>query len=147
MRNFMVGCAVFFLAGCSNAPPSKAPEETRTEMTNADMASSLEVKASTDSVRFVLHVTNTGTQPAALEFSSAARYDFEVRTAAGQKVWRWSDDQMFAQMVGSETIPAGATRDFSAKWLPGGQSGAFIAIGSVVATNRKIEQRANFEIR
>ncbi|HUP89934.1 MAG TPA: BsuPI-related putative proteinase inhibitor [Longimicrobiales bacterium] len=111
-----------------------------------DLVTSLEVDVGSAAVRFVLHVTNAGNNAVALEFSSAQKYDFEVQALGGSKVWRWSDDQMFAQMLSQETIPAGATVDYTASWQPGSTSGRLIAIGRVLATGRKIEQRTEFEI-
>ena len=112
-----------------------------------DLTTSLEVEVVRDTVNFVLHLTNSGTQPLVLEFNSAQRYDFEVRTPAGAEVWRWSGDRMFGQVMGSETIPAGDSREFRDSWAAGGRKGAFVAVGRIVASNRPIEQRTNFEIR
>ena len=145
MRKISAISVLFLAIGCSNAqPPARAPEESRTD----DLVSSLQVEISRDTtVGLVFHLTNSGTQPVVLEFNTAQRYDFEVRTTAGNIVWRWSDDQMFAQMMGSETIPPGASREFRERWNPGGRTGSFIAVGRVVAMNRPIEQRTQFEIR
>lgn len=123
--------------GCASAPDDGGAD---------DLTTSLEADVGADRVRLVLHVTNSGSEPVVLEFGSAARYDFEILTAAGQKVWQWSDDQMFAQVMGTDTIDAGASRDYSAQWAPGGRTGSFIAVGRVVATNRPIEQRVDFRI-
>lgn len=112
-----------------------------------DLVTSLEVDIGRDSVvGLVLHLTNSGTRPAALEFNTAQRYDFEVRTTAGELVWRWSDDQMFGQALGTDTVPVGASREYRERWVAGGRRGSFVAVGRVVATNRQIEQRAQFEI-
>jgi hypothetical protein len=82
-----------------------------------------------------------------LEFTSAARYDFEVRTPTGAEVWRWVAGQMFAQVLGADTVAAGATRKYSAVWAPGYRAGPFVAIGRVLASNHAVEQRAEFEIQ
>lgn len=114
---------------------------------DAGLVSSLEVEIGRDAtVGLVFHLTNSGTQPVVLEFNSGQRYDFEVRTAADSVVWRWSDDQMFTQALGSDTIAPGASREFRAPWTPGNRTGSFIAVGRVVATNHSIEQRTRFEI-
>ncbi len=134
------------LLSCSQAPPGATPNETRTDMASQnDLVTALEVEVGAGVVRFVLHLTNPTTQPLVLEFASAQRYDFEVRTPAGQTVWRWSTDQVFAQMLGQETIASGASRDYSATWQPGEHKGMFVAVGRVTASNRAIEQHATFE--
>ena len=116
-------------------------------MTQSDVGTSLEVDVGRDSVGFALHVTNSGTQPLVLEFNNAQRYDFEVQTAAGQRIWRWSDDMGFAAALGSETIGAGESREYRESWAPGNRTGTFVAVGRVVAGNKPIEQRTQFEIK
>lgn len=129
--------AAMLTIGCTSLRPGQGP----------DLVTSLEVDIGRDAtVGLVLHLTNSGTQPAVLEFNTAQRYDFEVRTTAGELVWRWSDDQMFGQVVGADTVPAGASREYRERWTPGDRRGSFVAIGRVVATNRPLEQRAHFEI-
>jgi hypothetical protein len=135
------------LAACNKTPPAGDPDETRTPMTSNDAVTSLEVNLGRDSVGFALHLTNSGTQPLVLEFNSAQRYDFEVQTPAGQKVWRWSDDMGFAAALGTETLGAGESREYRASWAPGSRTGTFVAVARVVATNRPIEQQTQFEIK
>jgi hypothetical protein len=133
--------------GCANSGPGNNPEETRTGLVPSDLGKSLEVEIGADTVRFVFHLTNSDTQPLVLEFASSARYDFEVRTAAGAEVWRWSADQMFAQVLGADTLRSGESREYSATWAPGDRTGTFIAVGRVLARNLALEQRSEFEIR
>lgn len=112
-----------------------------------DLVTSIEVEVGAGTVRFVLHLTNPTAQPIRLEFASSQRYDFEVQTPAGGEVWRWSADQMFGQMLSEESIAAGSSREFTVTWQPGNRTGAFVAVGRVTASNRKVEQRAAFEIQ
>ncbi|MGQ0561146.1 MAG: BsuPI-related putative proteinase inhibitor [Gemmatimonadota bacterium] len=142
MRSSLARCAILLLVACSSA--AQRDESATSDV--SEIPISLEVDVGRDSVRFALHLTNAGTQPLVLEFNTSQRYDFEVRTPAGAKVWQWSADQMFGQALGSETIPAGASRVYRASWAPQGRTGAFVAVGRVVARNQPIEQRAEFEI-
>lgn len=144
MRHWLAGSYLLWALACSTAP---RPDAAQADTGAADLTTSLEVETGRDTVNFVLHLTNSGTQPLVLEFNSTQRYDFEVRTPAGAEVWRWSSDRMFGQAMGSETIPAGDSREFRDSWAAGGRKGAFVAVGRVVARNRPIEQRTNFEIR
>lgn len=149
MRKIVACCSLAGLMACSNAPPpAAAPNETRAGMASQnDLVTSIEVEVGADTVRFVLHLTNSTAGPIRLEFPSAQRYDFVVRTPANAEVWRWSADQMFAQMISEESIPAGGSRQFMATWQPGSRTGAFVAEGRVTARNRAIEQRSAFEIQ
>src|SRR5262245_54826820 len=56
-------------------------------------------------VELALQVVNRGPRPVTLQFRDSQRYDFLIRNAQGQEVWRWSANQMFAQMLGQETLP------------------------------------------
>lgn len=135
------------LLACSNAPPGGQPDETRTDVApQNDLVTSMEIEVGATAVRFVLHVTNPSPEPMTLEFASAQRYDFVVRSKGGAEVWRWSADQMFAQMLGEETLAPGTSRDYAADWQPAGQSGVFEAIARLTATNHRAEQHATFEI-
>lgn len=135
----------FVLAGCS----ANGRTETQENAMNSavKLASSVEVEVGANTVRLVLHVTNPSNQPVTLEFASGQRYDFVVRTAAGEEVWRWSADQMFTQALGSQTINPGATVDFTETWNHGGRTGSFEAVASLKATNLSVEERAAFAIR
>ena len=146
MRKISLGCLDLALA-CSNSPPANIPDETRSPMTPNDVSTSLEVDVGRDSVVLALHVTNSGTQPLVLEFTSTQRYDFQVQTVSGETVWTWSADKLFGQMMGSETVGVGESREYRASWEAGDQTGTFVAVGRVVATNQPIEQRTQFEKR
>ena len=58
-------------------------------------------------IKLTLHVTNRGTEPATLHFLSAQRYDVAVKNLEGQEIRRWSNGQMFAQVMGEETLQPG----------------------------------------
>lgn len=145
MRGWVVCGSIVALLGCGGPQMGEAPEGAWTAV-RADVVTSIEAEVRGDSVHFGLHLTNPGIEPIALEFSTAARYDFEVRTPDGAEVWRWSADQMSAQVLGTETLAPGQTVRYRASWAPAGRTGSLVAIGRVLATNRQIEQRADFEI-
>lgn len=148
MRKFVACCGLAGLLACNHAHSGAVPDETRTDVASQnDLVTSIEVEVGAGTVRFVLHLTNSTNQPIRLEFPSSQRYDFVVRTPDGAEVWRWSADQMFAQMLSEESIPPGGSREFTAPWQPGTRAGAFVAVGRVTANNRKIEQQAVFEIQ
>jgi len=107
---------------------------------------SLEVGVDADTVRFTLYLTNATDQAVVLQFPTAQRYDFEVRSPGGDRVWRWSDGQFFAQMLGEETLAAGESVSYEASWSASGQSGAHEAIGRVTSSSTPIELRTEFEI-
>ena len=53
-------------------------------------------------------LTNGTDTDVTLTFTDAQRIEVTLNTDAGE-VYRWSDDMMFAQMIGEEQLPAGTT--------------------------------------
>jgi hypothetical protein len=53
-------------------------------------------------------LTNGTDTDVTLTFRDAQRIEVTLSTDAGE-VYRWSDDMMFAQMIGEEQLPAGTT--------------------------------------
>jgi hypothetical protein len=142
----VVALGMLVLGACSAPRPSAETPEGASVVVSDSLATSLEVEVRPGSVRFVLHVTNSTSQPVALEFTSGQRYDFEVVDANGAKVWQWSADRMFAQVLGTESVAPGGSLKYEAEWRPDRGSGTFTAVGRVSATNRQLEQRARFEL-
>ena len=58
-------------------------------------------------IRVTLEIVNRGTRPVELRFPTAQRYDLLLHDAQGRPMWRWSDGQMFAQVLGEETVEPG----------------------------------------
>jgi hypothetical protein len=111
----------------------------------AELGATLNVRVAADSVRLELHVTNVTAEVLRLEFATAQRYDFEV-SVAGARVWRWSDDMMFAQVLGQEVVLPGESRRYTAAWPATGASGAYTATGWLTSTNYPVELRTAFRL-
>jgi hypothetical protein len=129
--------ALAVLWGCTPMPDAEDP------VTTDELVASLQVQVEPGEVGLVLHLTNLTGDRVILEFTSGQRYDFEV-WQAGRLLWRWSDGQMFTQALGSEALGPGESRSYEASWRPEGRTGSFEAVGRVTASNRSIEQRAEF---
>src|SRR5262245_50761721 len=63
------------------------------------------VYAEGEPVELTLQMVNRGPRPVTLQFRDSQRYDFLIQNAQGQEVWRWSPNQMFAHLLGQETLP------------------------------------------
>lgn len=111
------------------------------------LASSLSIEVHPDTVRLVFHVTNPTNEPMALEFSSGQRYDFAIRSASGNDLWRWSADKSFMQALSSESLAPGATLQYVETWPTGGRKGSFVAAAELVSTSHPVQESAQFEIR
>lgn len=89
-----------------------------------------------DDLQFTLTVENTGDDPETLSFRDSQRAEF-VAHDGDSEVWRWSEGQMFAQMLGSETVDPGATVAYEGEW-EGARPGTYTVVGEVVADDRDV---------
>jgi hypothetical protein len=58
-------------------------------------------------VTWELSVTNIGAEDVVLTFADAQQGDVVLSDEGGEEVYRWSEDQMFAQMVSEEQLASG----------------------------------------
>ena len=58
-------------------------------------------------IAMTFKVFNQTEERITFHFSDAQRYDFIIEDRKGNKVWRWSDGRMFAQVLGEETLGPG----------------------------------------
>lgn len=57
-------------------------------------------------ITMTLHVASRTGEEVLLQFLSAQRFDFAIRDAKGRQLWRWSEGQVFAQVLGTEALGA-----------------------------------------
>jgi hypothetical protein len=134
---------VVLLAACAPAAQTGAePEAAVAE----DLSSALNVRVEDDSVRFELHIMNTTAEAIVLEFPTAQRYDFEVRTAGGRVVWRWSDDMMHAQVLGHEELGPGEAQRYVVVHGRSELAGGDEAHGRLTSSNYPIALRTPIQL-
>ncbi|WP_135820110.1 BsuPI-related putative proteinase inhibitor [Halostella litorea] len=104
---------------------------------------SLDVAAD-DGVTFVFTVENDGAEPVDLRFPDALEADFAVHDG-DREVWRFSEGRMFAQALGSETIPPGESATYEASW-DDPESGEYDAVATLEARESDCEARAAFSV-
>jgi hypothetical protein len=130
--------AALLVAACA-VPQPALPDAERA--VGEDLGATLNVRVEGDSVRFELHITNIAADAVVLEFPTAQRYDFEVRTGAGRVLWRWSDDYAHAQVIGQEVLAPGESGRYVAvhplRELAGGEE----AYGRLTSTSHPLELR------
>jgi intracellular proteinase inhibitor BsuPI len=66
-------------------------------------------------VHLRLEVFNDTREAVHLRFNSSQQYDFEVLWE-DQRLWHWSADRMFAQVLTAETLAPGQRREYEATW-------------------------------
>lgn len=96
-------------------------------------------------VRFAFTVTNTGDVPVTLEFNDACKADFVVEDdGTDQEHWRWSEGQMFAQVITDLTLPPGGDETFEAAWEDP-DSGTY-SVRAELAADEPCEAETTFSI-
>jgi hypothetical protein len=109
------------------------------------LVGSLEVEVVRDTALLTLHATNGGTAPVTLHFRSAQRYDFQVRTLAGESLWTWSADRSFAQVEGTEVVPPGGTLRERVAWPVSVPAGEYVAVARLESAY-PLELSARFRV-
>jgi hypothetical protein len=78
-----------------------------------------------------LAVSNPTREPVKLEFTTGQRYDFRIEDGVGKVVWQWAKDRMFIQMLGEQTIAAGATLTYREMFTGRLAPGTYRAMGTL----------------
>jgi hypothetical protein len=85
-----------------------------------------------DGLSLTLTVENAGQESVGLSFVDGQRAEFVAVDDEGTEVWRWSDGQMFAMALGSETLAPGESTAYEAQWSSS-PSGEYEITGSLAA--------------
>ncbi len=57
-----------------------------------------------DGQEYVLSKINYTKEDVVFHFNTSQRYDFIIEDEEGNEIWRWSQDMMFAMVLGEETL-------------------------------------------
>ena len=104
----------------------------------------LDVAVSDGRVAFAFAVENAGDAAIELSFRSAQTHDVAVLDG-GSEVWRWSEGQMFTQMLRSETLAPGERQTYEAAWNDP-EPGEYEAVAELAASDADCEARATFSV-
>jgi hypothetical protein len=108
----------------------------------------IDAESGDGAVAFTLRVENRGDDDIELSFADSQRVRvsvFSAETDAAEPIWRSDDGQMFAQMLGSETVPAGGRVEFREEWAEPAP-GTYRAVGDVVCQERELEDETTFSV-
>jgi hypothetical protein len=111
----------------------------------ADLAASLGARVHGDTVAFTLHVSNPTNGPVRIEFRNGQRYDFEVGTMVGERVWQWSAERGFIGALGSVDLRAGESVEYSEEWT-GARAGEYTVLARLTSSNKPVELRTRFVV-
>jgi hypothetical protein len=98
-------------------------------------------------VQFRLSLSNRSTAAVVLHCKDAQRFDLAIADRSGKQIWRWSEDQMFAQMQGEETIKPGKSRAYTAVFSGTLPPGEYRATGTIVCRDPSLSTETVFTVR
>jgi len=97
-------------------------------------------------VIFVFEVTNTGSDPVELTFTSGQTADLTVFEADGDdQVWQWSRGRMFTQAMRYPTLQPGETVSEELTWEDP-PSGEYRARGTLAARERDVSAETTLTV-
>lgn len=96
------------------------------------------------SVTFSFTITNTANQPLSLHFHDACKADFAVYDSE-QEHWRWSEGQMFAQILEEVPLEPDEQETFEATWNDP-DAGTYTVRAELEANDRTCTAETTFSI-
>lgn len=111
------------------------------------LETTLSTQPTGESLAFELTVKNHGEEAVELSFSDAQRVRVSVYSAdaATDDAPRWRSDegQLFAQISGTETVPAGSSNQFETAWKTP-DSGEYRVVGEVTCQEHSLQDELTF---
>ena len=112
------------------------------------LETSMDVEPRDGALEFQVRVTNRGDTDEELSFSDSQRVRVTVYGTENdndEPHWRSDEDQMFMQMLGSETVPAGEEILFQEEWNEA-DAGEYRAVGEVVCRDCDLRAETAFSV-
>ena len=138
IRTTVVVVACILFVGCAPRAPAADPDPA--------LLASIQAMVASDSVHFLMQVTNTGVRPIPIEFSSAQMFELIVHQD-DMVLWNSSAGQAFAQALRSDTIAAGETRSFQVSWAPPATARGELSVTGVLRNvQAPVQQSTRFSL-
>ena len=95
-----------------------------------------------------LKIFNYTEEDIVFHFNTSQRYDFIIEDEEGNEIWRWSQDTMFAMVLGEETLgPDNPEIIYTVEYKGKLNSGYFEVTGILVAKERPMSGCVIIEVR
>lgn len=107
----------------------------------------LDIERRSHSVRFALHVVNTGKQRIEIDFPNGQAYDFVVLDSLGRTVWRWASGRMFTQPTQIKYLGGGEEFAVAENWKHPPGPGTYTAVATLKSTNVPVGERTTFQVQ
>jgi len=125
------------------ATPSPTPTPTPTGPVAVEVTTDKDAYRQGEPVTMTL--TLTIYEPMTLYFRTSQRHDFVVSTARGERVWLWSGDQAFLQVLDELSLEPGDQLSYSDVWDQRDESGLQVAPGNYLVTGKSVGCDSNYE--
>ena len=101
-----------------------------------------------DPIIMTLKVFNYTEEDIAFYFNTSQRYDFIIEDEEGNEIWRWSQDIMFAMVLGEETLgPTNIEIIYTVEYNGKLSSGYYKITGIFVVQDRPMSGSIIIEVR
>ena len=95
-----------------------------------------------------LKIFNYTEEDVVFHFNTSQRYDFVIENKEGNEIWRWSQDMMFAMVLGEEILsPHNPEIIYTAEYKGKLSSGYYKVTGILVAKERPMSGSVIIEVR
>jgi Intracellular proteinase inhibitor len=143
-------CAGAIGLACASRTHTQAatlPSKAQAVDGHPKIKSFLDVEHRGNSVRFALHVVNTGSQNVEFDFPNGQAYDFIVLDSLGRQVWQWAHSRIFTQSTQIRYVSAGNELQVAESWKHLPAPGRYTAVATLTSTNFPVSERVAFTVR
>ena len=131
----------------THSEAAAAPADAKAVEGHPKIKSFLDVEHRKGSVRFALHVVNTGAKNIEIDFPNGQNYDFVVIDSTGRQVWEWAHQHIFTQNTQIKYVGGGDELEVAESWKHPPAPGKYIAIATLTSTNVPVTERVAFTVR
>ena len=127
---------------------NSAPEEDSSMIYGISMSTDKMSYFVGETIIMTIKVFNYTKEDITFHFNTSQRYDFIIEDEEGKKVWRWSQDMMFAMVLGEETLgPNNPEVTYTAEYREKIRSGYYKITGIFVVQDRLMSGSIIIEVR
>jgi len=101
---FIIVVAVFLALGLWLTAYGNATSEERNMNYGISIMTDKMSYSVGEPIMMTIKIFNFTEEDIVFHFSTSQRYDFIIEDEKGNKIWRWSEGRMFAQMLGKESL-------------------------------------------
>ena len=99
-------------------------------------------------IKMTINIFNYTEEDVVFHFNTSQRYDFIIEDEKGNEVWRWSQDMMFAMVLGEEILgPTNTEVIYTAEYTDKLSPGYYKITGVLVAQEKPMSGSIIIEVK